>query len=198
VTRSTALCVGFALLSCPAAAQSRIGISAGANTTSALLHDSIVEPFSVNTNPAPTLGFWLETRLDPRYALSIGLTTSWSHLARHEAGATVDVVPLSTWTPAVRLQRGVFRSIAAYAKVGAVIYRADRTRANLFREGAPPTPVFGLGLRADRPIASGLRLVLDIGYDAHRFGTPAMHSEGYRGEQLVHRVGLSVGVSRGL
>jgi hypothetical protein len=198
VTRSIAVLTGLVLFSPPAAAQTRIGISAGANATSSLVRDSIVEPFTVRANPAPTLGFWLETMLDPRYSLGIGLTTSWGRLARHQASGTVDVVPLSTWTPTVRLQHTVYRGIQAFAKAGAVIYRADRTRSNLFRDGAPPAPIFGLGVRGERAIASGLRLVLDLDYDAHRFSTPAMRAEGFRGEQLVHRVGLSVGVSRGL
>ena len=59
-------------------------------------------------------------------------------------------------------------------------------------------PILGLGVRADRPIAGGLELSLFLGYDVHRFSTPALADADFNGQRPVHRLSASVGVSRGL
>lgn len=181
-----------------AAAQTRAGVRAGGALMSTLVRDSIVEPLTVRPAPAPSLGFWIEARLDAHYSAALSLTTTWSGLRRHEPGVTDEIVPLTTWIPAVSLSRTVYRGFAVYGRAGAIIYRADRTAANLFREGAPPAPLLGLGVSWSRPLASSFDLRLNLEYDAHRFSTPALRTAGFRGERMVHRVGLSVGVSRGL
>ncbi len=176
----------------------RLGVSIGALTSTALVKDSVVFAVSVAPRPAPGFAFWAETRLNPRYRLSAGLHTAWSRLQRTENDSTVSVVPLATWTPTVTLDRALLEGLGVYASAGAVLYRADRTSANLFRRGSSPRPVFGAGVRYDRPLAGGLVLTGRLGYDFHRFSTPSLQEMGFRGERPVHRIGLSVGVSRGL
>jgi hypothetical protein len=83
-----------------------------------------------------------------------------------------------------------------YARAGAIIYRADRTASNLFRDGSPPMPLLGFGGTLDRELGNGLRLTFDLGYDVHRFSTPSLRDAGFRGDRTVHRVGLSIGLSR--
>ncbi len=198
ILRAVNLAALTALTALPALAQTRFGLSAGVVTMTPLVRDSIVEPFTVRANPGPNIGFWLETRLDSAYGLRVGLSTAWSHLVRHRATTNTEVIPLSTFTPVISLDRRLARDLRAYAMVGAIIYRADRTASNLFRNGSSPAPLFGVGVRADQSISSGLQLTLSLGYDIHWFSTPALRSAGFQGERPVHRVGLSVGVSRGL
>jgi hypothetical protein len=164
---------------------------------STLVHDSIVQPISVRPDIAPAIGFWVERPIDSAYSVSAGLTTAWSRLARHEAGTTLEVITVSTWTPNVALSRTVYQNIRIYTRAGAIIYRADRTASNLFRNGSSPMPMLGFGATLDRELGNGLRLTLDLGYDIHRFSTPSLRDAGFRGERAVHRVGLSIGVSRG-
>ncbi|MBI4502561.1 MAG: hypothetical protein HY700_15550 [Gemmatimonadetes bacterium] len=181
-----------------ASAQTRIAIRAGATGSSALVRDSIIQAFSVRPEIGPSIGFGIETGLDTRYRVGVSLSTTWGHLRRYEAAGSAEVVPLSTWTPAVSLYRILFPSISAGATVGAVIYRADRRASNLFRRGSSPMPLVGLGVRAERPMTNGLRLSLSLQYDVHRFSTPALADAGFSGERPVHRLSASVGVSRGL
>jgi hypothetical protein len=165
---------------------------------SLLVRDSIVQPFTVKPDIAFNVGFWVERPLDSAFTVSAALVTAWSQLARHEAGSTSEVVTLTTWTPTVSLSRTVYQSLRLYAKAGAIVYRADRTASNLFREGASPLPLIGLGGTIDHELGSGLRLTVDLGYDVHRFWTPSLRNAGFRGERTVHRVGLTIGVSRGM
>src|SRR5262249_49580381 len=104
--------------------------------------------------------------------------------------------PISTWAPAITLSRAITGTFRAYAKVGLMIYRADQVAGNLFREGWTPTPIVGGGITATRSLVSGLHLVLDLGYDVHRFSTPSLRDAGFEGVRAVHHVGLTFGVSR--
>jgi hypothetical protein len=179
-------------------AQTRVGVRGGGTVMSALAKDSIVNPFAVRTDPGPAFGFWLETALNPSYTLAAGLSTSWSKLTRHENGAAETVVNLTTWIPALTLSRIIRAGFRGYVRAGAIIYRAERRESNLFRDGASPAAILGGGLSYQRALSGNFRLVLDLGYDAHRFSTPALRSAGFAGERVVHRLSLGVGVSRGL
>src|SRR6185295_7032216 len=181
-----------------AKAQTRVGAAAGVALMTDLARDSIVQPFTVRPDPGPAINFWIESTLDPHYTVAARFGTSWTHLTRHEADSTAEVTPLTTWTVAVTLSRILIKDVAVYGKAGAVVYQADRYQSNLFREGASPEPLLGAGITASRPLGSGLMLVVDLGYDVHRFSTQALRDAGFSGDRLVHRIGLSVGVSRGL
>ena len=192
------LLVAFVVVPGLLPAQTRVGVRGGGTAMSALAKDSIVNPFAVRTDPGPTFGFWLETALNPSYTVAAGLSTSWSKLTRHENGATETVVNLTTWIPAVTLSRTFRTGLSGYVRAGAIIYRAERRESNLFRDGASPAAILGGGLSYQRALRGNFRLLLDLGYDAHRFSTPALRSAGFAGERVVHRVGVGVGVSRGL
>jgi hypothetical protein len=179
-------------------AQTRVGIRGGGMVMSTLARDSIVNPFAVRPDPGPTLGFWLEHALDPSYTVGAGLSTSWSQLSRHENGVTETVANLTTWSPAVTVSRRIHAGVSGYVRAGAIIYRAERRESNLFREGAAPAAILGGGVSYERPLSGNFRLVVDLGYDAHRFSTPALRTAGFAGERVVHRIGIGVGVSRGL
>jgi hypothetical protein len=92
----------------------------------------------------------------------------------------------------------LIRDLAVYGKAGAIVYQADHDASNLFREGVSAQPLLGAGIRASRPLSNGLMLVIDLGYDVHRFSTRALRDAGFTGERPVHRLGLTLGVSRGL
>jgi hypothetical protein len=182
----------------PLRAQLRVGAAAGGTVSSVLVRDSITVPVTVTPKPGAQIAFWLETRLNSTYRVSASLSTAWSTLSRTEERASTGVVPLATWTPAVTLDRVVLPGLSVGASAGAVIYRADRARSNLFRLGANPAPVFGANLRFDHPTAGGLVLTGRLGYDVHAFTTPALRDAGFRGSRPVHRVAITFGVSRGL
>jgi hypothetical protein len=179
-----------------AAAQTRIGVKAGGAGMSLLVRDSIVKPFTVKPDLAFSAGFWVEHPLDSSYTVSAGLGTAWSNLSRHEAGVTTEVITLTTWTPSLTLSRVVYQTVRVYGRAGVIVYRADRTESNLFREGGPVLPLVGFGATVDHELGEGLRLTLDLGYDVHRFTTQSLRDAGFQGQRVVHRVALTIGLSR--
>jgi len=120
---------------------------------------------------------------------------AWSRLSRHSPGSSEEVVPLTVWSPTVGLTRRL-GGTHVRASIGAVVYHPDHSDGNLFSEGAPILPLLGLGVGIEREMINSMRYALELGYDAHRFTTTTLRNNGFSGEQLVHRLSLSVSLSR--
>ena len=194
--RHVILLGALSALTTPAAAQLRIGLRAGMTGSSALVTDSIVQPISARTAPAPNLGFTLENDLDSLWRVALGFSTSWAHLSRHSGDSSEVVVPLTVWTPTLSLSRVMPRSIIARAFIGAAVYDPEHTNGNMFSGGAPILPLVGFGLGTERTLDNGLRVTLALDYDLHRFTTTRLRDDGFSGAQSVHRLTLSLTLSR--
>lgn len=177
------------------AAQIRVGVRGGALATSALVHDSIVQPVSVRPDVAPNLGFWIESHLNAAWLVSAGVGMAWGRVSRHSPGSSEKVVPVTVWSPTVGLTRRL-GGAHVRASIGAVAYHPDHSDGNLFAQGAPILPLVGLGVGIEREMINSMRYALELGYDAHRFTTTTLRTSGFSGEQLVHRLSLSVSLSR--
>jgi hypothetical protein len=194
--RTVAIVAAVCALTSPAVAQLRVGIQAGVTATSALLHDSIVQPITVQPGLAPSFAFTLETALDSTWSFSLGLGTAWSSLSQQSAGASQQVVPLTVWTPTVSLARTIRGPVVARASIGAIVYDPDHSAGNLFSQGSPRDPLVGVAVDFRQTRSGGMRYAVELGYDAHQFTTSALRSDGFSGAQLVHRITLSVSISR--
>lgn len=161
-----------------------------------MVRDSIVQPIAVRPGIAPSLGFTLETDLDQDWRVALGFSTAWTRLSRHSAGSSARVVPLTWWTPLVSLSRLVLGPVTARVTVGAIAYDPDYTDGNLFSGGAPIVPLVGFVVGVEQTRGNSLRYAIELGYDLHRFSTSALRDEGFSGEQAVHRVSLSIALSR--
>ncbi|MSR06464.1 MAG: hypothetical protein EXR93_05265 [Gemmatimonadetes bacterium] len=190
------LLVALCAFTTPATAQLRIGLRAGVTGSSALVTDSIVQRISARTAPAPNLGFTLENDLDSLWRVALGFSTSWAHLSRHSGDSSEVIVPLTVWTPTLSLSRVMLRSIVARASIGAIAYDPDHTDGNLFSGGAPILPLVGFGLGTERTAGNGLRMIIELAYDLHRFTTTKLRDDGFSGAQSVHRLTLSLTLSR--
>lgn len=195
MTRGFIAWMALASLASPLPAQIRVGVRGGALATSALVRDSIVQPVSVRPGVAPNLGFWIESQLNAAWRVSAGLGMAWSRVSRHSPGSAEKVVPLTVWSPTVGLTRRL-GGAQVRASIGAVVYHPDHSDGNLFSEGAPIIPLLGLALGIEHEMINSIRYALELGYDAHRFTTTSLRNNGFSGEQLVHRLSLSVSLSR--
>ena len=193
-----ALGLGALLVATPVLAQTRLGVHAGGTLASALVRDSIVQPLTLRSAPGPGVRFTLDTQLSPVYQAGVSLATTWGPLRERTPDASRDVVHLASWHPAVTLRRRIGAALSAWASAGAIMYRPDRSAGTLFAQGAPIVPVLGLGVGLARPLGGNLALVLDAGYDVHRFTTTTLRDAGFIGERVVHRVVVSLGVTRSL
>jgi hypothetical protein len=179
-----------------ARAQLSLGLGVGAVASSRLVTDSIVEAIAVRPQIAPQLSFRIETVLSARYHVAGELTVSHSSLMAHGATGSTRVTSLTLWSPGVVLRAVATPWLGAEASVGALIYDPGDTQGTFFADGAPVTPQFGLGLRAERALGHALAGTLHLRYDLHRFSTNALRARGFTGETIVHRIALGIALYR--
>jgi len=174
-------------------AQLLVRAALGARYTSTLVHDSIVTPFDVRPALAPALAVTAATPVGERWMAQATLDFSTSTLERHDAaGTTTGLGRVSTLAFTVGLRRALPAGFAAAVGVGGLKYLpADAT--GIFRQGSGA--IAGLGqVTVEYALVAGARYGLGVQarYDAHRFVTPALQSEGFDSARLVHRVTLAV------
>lgn len=179
-----------------AAAQIELGVRLGMIGSSDLVRDSIVQAISVRPQTGPTgalrVGIAVHERL--RVVGDVGL--SRSNLDSRTDTAKTVITALSVWTPSVGLGMRLTPWLAAEATVGAVIYAPSVRTGTLFSEGAPVEPALGVALMVERGLGGRFVGAVHARYDVHRFSTAALEARGFDGKTVVHRVGISVAISR--
>jgi hypothetical protein len=177
-------------------AQVTVGLRAGAVASGPLVRDSIVEALTIRPDVAPLVALRIGTPLRGRYGVSAELAVSRSDLVSHGDTSEQKITSLTLWSPSLGLQVAATRWLVAEARLGALIYDPGETAATLFSEGSPVDAVLGVGLLAERAIGSRFVAGLGVQYDVHRFTTTALRTRGFSGETAVHRVAVSVTLSR--
>jgi len=174
-------------------AQLLVRAALGARYTSTLVHDSIVTPFDVRPALAPALAVTAATPVGERWTAQATLDFSSSTLERHDVGGgTTGLGRVSTLAFTVGLRRPLAAGFAASLGVGGLKY-FPANATGIFRQGSGA--IAGLGaITVEYAPAAGARYGLGVQarYDAHRFITPALQSEGFDSPRLVHRVSLAV------
>ncbi len=189
-----ALALGLAPATAPA--QVAIGARAGVQLTSALVHDSVVESITVQVKPAPVFGVWLDAPLGGPYIMVAGVALSRSDVVAHAASGDVSLTGLTVWHPTLAVRRAVRPWIGIEARVGAIIYAPSKRTANLFQDGAPVDATLGAGVQVERRLGGGFAAGLSLQYDATRFTTQTLQTQGFVGATVVHRVALSATIRR--
>ena len=185
-----------ALASYPAnrlTAQVSFHIALGARYSSTLVHDSVVTPFDLRPALAPALLASLRNELRPGWSADVTLDVAPSGLRRHEGGGSFDAGSFTAVAFTVGLRRTVAPGASARVGVGGLRYLASQTA--VFREGTGG--IFPLGTVAATyavPLSFARRHQLEVEarYDAHKFITPALRTEGFTASRLVHRVAVVV------
>ncbi|MGE0353166.1 MAG: hypothetical protein AB7I33_07985 [Gemmatimonadales bacterium] len=180
----------------PAAAQVRASLRAGVTWSSTLLDDEIVNPIKLETGLAPTLvaGASLPVGLKYRLGLEARLTTS--SLTAKENGQETDLGGLRTASlQLVGEGPAMVRRVRWRAGVGFLKYLpAEKT--GVFADGGPARLMGSFSAEYHREFRPGWEGTAGLDYAYHRFTTEALKARGFSQTQDVHRVSLSVGVSR--
>jgi hypothetical protein len=124
------------------------------------------------------------------------LEVSRSDLQSTGDTAATTITGLTVWAPTVALGTPLTPWLRAEARVGALFYAPSDRAGNLFSDGAPVEPALGIGLFVERALGRWLRGALHARYDIHRFTTATLEARGFDGKTVVHRVGISVSLSR--
>jgi hypothetical protein len=175
-------------------AQVSFHIALGARYSSTLVHDSVVTPLDLRPALAPALLVSLRDELRPGWSADATLDVSPSELRRHEVGGSFDGGGSFTALAfTVGLRRHFAPGASARFGVGGLRYLAGQT--GVFREGSGG--VFPLGTVAATYALGWHDLEFEARYDVHRFITPALRTEGFRGSRPVHRLAILVRIGWG-
>lgn len=164
--------------------------------SSALVHDSIVTPFSVLPGLAPTVTLAARTPLRGRWSVEAMLDGSTSQLERRDPnGATANLGRLTAVSLTIGLERRIRERLAATLGVGALRY-SPATESGIFRSGAGA--LAGLGaLTLEYRLGSRFPLAVAARYDVHAFSTPALQDEGFGSPRAVHRLAITLRAATG-
>ncbi|MGH7646020.1 MAG: hypothetical protein ACREMR_10605, partial [Gemmatimonadales bacterium] len=180
-------------------AQTSVHLSAGARTSSTLVHDSIgADRIEAGLGIGPAFSLSVGTPLDERWDVEALLDFSTNAVEPSFDGATTDLGNVGTLAFAVVVRRAIAGPLTAQAGIGGLTY-LPATERGIFRDGAGSlSPLAMLGATCVLPIGGAGRrydLAVEARYDFHRFTTPALAAEGFDGPRSVHRVAVAVRAS---
>lgn len=179
-----------------ATAQVGASVQIGVVTMSDLVRDSILAPLAISPAAAPTLAVRLTGALADGWRVGALGQVSRGKVDLIEAGVADSLTTLTVWHAGILLERRITDRVSAEGSVGMLFYAPSRTRATLFQDGTPRPLVWGLGVGYAVPVAGRIRLGLHARYDAHRFNTPRLRTQGFNEDRVIHRFAFTVSVAR--
>jgi hypothetical protein len=165
-------------------------VSAGPRYTSTLVHDSIVRPFDIRPGTSPALALTVEFPQARGWTAGVRLDVSWSQLRRYDEQGDADLGGLGMLAATVGLRRTLAPRVSAGLRAGALRYQPAR-EDGVFASGTGGLVPL-VGLAATFAGATPRSLGLELGYDLHRFITPALRERGYQDARVVHRLTLAL------
>ena len=180
-------CPTFSLM-----AQVAVHATLSARYTSTLVHDSIVDPFDVRPDIAPSLTAGADLPLSGPWRLELLADVSTSPLRRHLSdGTSPTITRLWMLGLAVGLRRQLEPWLHGRLAIGALKYLPANS-IGLFRNGSTLTPYGSVAFVLTPPLATRHRLALELGGDLHRFLTPTLRNNGFVDPRAVYRVNAGV------
>ncbi len=196
--RRLLLAVLITAIAAPVAAQSALRLSAGITAGTDLTTDVVfARDVDVGQSAAPTvaiayrMGAMSGTRVGVEGRLASGRLEITDRFGAREGTSFLTASLLAA------VDGPVFGGLRWDVVGGGVKYLPSED-IEIFREGGPGAWVLGAGLSWLQPVGARSSLVLGARYDIHPFITKAMQSHGFSGDQRVQRVGITVGLERGL
>jgi len=182
-------CPTFSLM-----AQVAVHATLGARYTTTLVHDSIVDPFDVRPDIAPSLTAGADLPLSGPWRLELLADVSSSPLRQHRSdGTSAPITRLWMVGVAIGLRRQLEPWLQGRLAIGALKY-LPASSIGLFRDGATVTPYGSLAFVVAPPLAARHRVALELVGDLHRFLTPALRNSGFVDPRAVYRVTAGVRV----
>ncbi len=193
----------FALLmlaGLPAALPAQVDYFARAGVTWSrdLVTDRIINDISVGPGLAPTLALGAALPIAPRYHAAVEASLTTATLSASETGAPdADLGSLRTGAVMLGLDGPIVGRLRWRASAGLITYwPADDS--GIFARGGTTRFLAGAGADYRHPVARRWDLMASGRWDFHRFTTEELESRGFGSSQGIQRVGVTVGLARGL
>jgi hypothetical protein len=188
-------CLLAALPATTIAAQTRYGFRLGATAATHLVEDQIVATTSVRQKIAPALAVNASIPAWTKYEADLELVFSTGGSKVVENGVNVDYGSIRTLQLSGGISGGLFGGIRARGSLGVIKYWGSSDQG-IFRQGGPLRVIAGVGAYYRYPLRERLDLVADARWDWHRFTTEELKARGFGRSTDVHRLTLSLGISR--
>ncbi len=186
----------FALATAASAQQVRIGARLGATWSSTLMKDVIVNPITVKAGIAPTLALTASIPSGKKYRIGLEAVFSTASVTAKENGTTTDQGSLRTATLMLAAD-GPLMVRDFYFRVGVGFLKylpSDKT--GIFLQGGPARITGNFTAEYRRILRPGWYGMGAIRYGLSSFTTKELQSRGFTRSQVVHRVGLELGVAK--
>lgn len=201
--RGSGLLLGLVLLavsSVPPLAAQAITWNArlGATWTSTMVTDQIAfSTIHLRPTIAPTLTLSAYTPLHTKKPVdaTAELRVTTATLNDHQSTSTTRVAGMRTITFTGGVRTRFMGPTKLRVGLGFVSYALSE-KEGVFQSGTPIRPLGAAAVEYEHDWRPSLRVSAALGYDIHTFTTKQLEANGYTGTQMVHRVMLSVGVSR--
>lgn len=193
---AAALVAAAAVVPRSARAQTGYYARVGAQYTSTLLEDRIVEPIEVRAGLGPAVAAGVTHGVGAGATIGLEGTLALTPLEADEAGLTRDLGSVSTFSALANLAGPISTALEWRVGFGLISYLGG-SDAGIFDDGYPTRLLAGVGLDYRLPAFTRWDLMISARYDQHRFMTDALERRGFAGGQGVHRLSLGAGLARG-
>ncbi len=189
----------LAVTAAPLAAQTHYYARLGPVFSTRILRDVLYEPVVTKPGLAPTLfaGFGVPFGGKYRGGVEVslgraGLSTSTPDTPNAPSS---DIGGVWLGSAMVMLDAPIRSRLRGRAGIGALRYMPSADDG-MWAQGGTTRMLFGAGLDYEMPASSSFNVMISARYDYHRFTTEELRSRGFRLEQPVNRLSLSVGLAR--
>lgn len=185
----------------PLAAQTHYYARLGPVVSTRILRDVLYEPVVTKPGVAPTLfaGFGVPFGGGGKYrgGIEISMGRAGLRTSTPDSPSAPDADIGSVWlgSAMVTMDAPIRSRFRGRAGIGALRYMPSDDDG-MWAQGGTTRILFGAGLDYEMPATSSFNIMISARYDYHRFTTPELQSRGFRLEQPVNRLSLSVGVAR--
>lgn len=187
------------LAAAPLSAQTHYYARLGPVYSTRIVRDVLYEPVVTKPGLAPTLfaGFGVPFGSNYRGGVEVslgraGLSTSTPDTPN---APSTDLGGVWQGSAMVMMDAPIRSRLRGRAGIGAIRYMPSDDDG-MWAQGGTTRMLFGAGLDYEMPASSSWNVMLSARYDYHRFTTAELRSRGFRLEQPVNRLSLSVGLAR--
>ena len=187
------------LAAAPLLAQTHYYARLGPVYSTRIVRDVLYEPVVTTPGLAPTLfaGFGVPFGSKYRGGVEVslgraGLSTSTPDTP---SAPSTDLGGVWQGSAMVMMDAPIRTRLRGRAGIGAIRYMPSDDDG-MWAQGGTTRMLFGAGLDYELPASSSWNVMLSARYDYHRFTTAELRSRGFRLEQPVNRLSLSVGLAR--
>jgi len=187
------------LAAVPLSAQTHYYARLGPVYSTRIVRDVLYEPVVTKPGLAPTLFAGFGVPVGSRYRGGVevslgraGLNTSTPDTPN---APSTDLGGVWLGSAMVMMDAPIRSRLRGRAGIGAIRYMPSDDDG-MWAQGGTTRMLFGAGLDYEMPASSSWNVMLSARYDYHRFTTAELRSRGFRLEQPVNRLSLSVGLAR--